>query len=106
MADSTPVSLLLTLPYYIVKVNAHTLYTVLNERNFALNNEKHRIEVEELPLYTHGITSLGMRSGTAKALAEFSNSLLQGFGDSDRTRDQIDLLLKEALVKRARELRL
>ena len=38
MTDSTPVSLLLTLPYYIIKVNDHTFYTVLNERNFALNN--------------------------------------------------------------------
>ncbi len=38
MPETTPVSLLLTLPYYIMKVNEHTLYTVLNERNFALNN--------------------------------------------------------------------
>ena len=30
MTDSTPVSLLLTLPYYIIKVNEHTFYTVLN----------------------------------------------------------------------------
>lgn len=49
-----------------------------------------------------------MGSGNAKTLSEFSNSVLQGFPTNNEniSQDRLNLILREALVKRARELKL
>ena len=80
MAGSTQSDVLLTLPYFKIRVNDEREYIVISEKSFSFKNNKFELE-GNTKLYYDYCKDLDMSDEDAVILSKFASEMLEGVQD-------------------------